>query len=1691
MRLRLVNPHTGSPLGEFSTQNGGPVQGDQAAQLLMNGRSWRRPAGARVAPRISGLKLDDRQGNPLTPDDGDAYLQALQDYYANSQSVSVYELPDDDTVQEAKRPRGVGPSEPSRPRASQMDPGKATGSRALSDAEHAERVLAGRKSGEKRHARAEAHETAIDKIIRERREARAAKKSAKTRKARTKASKEFAGVRERTAKPLPAPAPAPTVPVGRAAPTEVPDVAPAVRPRRGHVKFDELKDGEHYFVVVNPKEMGKHKDPSQAETGASPEPLLRTRSERAADDMVKKNPGAVKFAHQKGVDPAARARAGAAASRASFTGRRLKAGEAAAPGERVHFRDGGSGTIIEHRRSKRDGHRVLVHDDRTNGFRVIPHSEVRDVKPRSRNRAERDAERRANLEARAVQARGHFDRARAEHAGHTDELAKATSRHDSLVRQRAEAQVKVGMIAKLPKEQRPTGLEGLTHQRRLARNLDRELKYSQKTLDDLKARSPGSQLASARTNLAATARAVKAAGGVAPPDVRAKAAKVKADADKAVADAQARLDKARADVEQGDYATKRTAAIDAEQQAAKALEQAHREHDQVKGTLKGTRGHHRVLAQAAITKAVETVAAREKEHARAQKQAQTAHGDYTRAAGAVAQTGAHLAIAQKARGRVGQGPGTGPRVRPVKKPEDVLARKPGDIVRVGGRMATVVRNYKVGKKHKLLVHLHDTGDHPVVGRARVPGMPGGRWAKVPEYVSAPTSTIAQLQVVGHEGVTHVRSTPTLAERKERLRAARNAAHAERADTLGLHPRDRGRLDAASHARRVDEALRGLGEDVPEISRATAEPAEAPAPPPAPLERRAAAPNIKPGQNVAYLDQPVDVTAPEPETYHDHPAAVNLPDQGLVKVHTGGGNMVDVPYENLHPMHGRPYQGSVRDTQVVVDRRTGETAPLIATPEEAPHPAFEPQTRWLWGTDPPSQLHPRKLRPGDEVGFMTVGGSKHGIVLSHDPKAKQVNVYAEGREQAVDWERVHHVRHGDVAQRLATAQGIQGRGAPAIRGPLVDAISADRSSHQRVVGSDGQPAWLRSPSWEGYQRDRQRGIAHRWPAWADDRPGEQVLKRQSRKPTRNNPSPWADASTLSTKETARDERYRTGGNLNDAQVVRTNRQGELREALTEAAAKHTGAMIALYPPKHLADKLAVDGGEKPEDLHVTLAFLGKADDLKSPEMVKTVARTLAARHPPMTGAMSGHGVFTQGADAPVTYASADLPALPGFRQKLVRVLHATGHTPSGEHGFTPHMTLAYGTPKVNVPATPVTFDTLSAVIGGDRHDYPFAGHLQEAHKLGPGWNPRGTPSFPDWKKAKPGTRVRHVRSGRTGTLRRAVNVDKPARGGNRFAVVQWDHGPTGQHVGPGQGVTGRVVAPAFDLERLTEAWKVRLDDPTRTPLKHWPHSRQLRWQGVHVEKWEHPSGTVAVRSQGVGAIERFAGPLWHVTHHGRPVGVIARRQDSGRLVGSGAAYHAIPYRPSGTLSRNATAHSSVAEAAKALLPLQEAQLVEAWAHHRGRRLKKAGARGHIRVHAVTDGRPGAELAAFHHVDGLVGFLNQGPQGHTPHIAVQIHGPGFGAHGRGLTRREQTDLVRRLGEPTQEGNVGYAVGQVAQAAASTFVPGFSAMPLDSQQHAATLVTHHAGFAIHTFHARNPFRRPRPAVPSVPDTGGFVGE
>lgn len=166
----------------------------------------------------------------------------------------------------------------------------------------------------------------------------------------------------------------------------------------------------------------------------------------------------------------------------------------------------------------------------------------------------------------------------------------------------------------------------------------------------------------------------------------------------------------------------------------------------------------------------------------------------------------------------------------------------------------------------------------------------------------------------------------------------------------------------------------------------------------------------------------------------------------------------------------------------------------------------------------------------------------------------------------------------------------------------------------------------------------------------------------------------------------------------------------------------GVMVALYPPLDVAAELAQDGGEPAEVLHLTLSYLGSASDLEDETRLLSVVEAFAATCQPLSGVVSGIGHFTAGPD-PVTYASADVPGLADARERLVDALTRAGLPHSAEHGFTPHITLAYDYIDPDVANMPLQFDRISVVMAGERVSYPLTG-TPAKHR---GRKDRGTPN----------------------------------------------------------------------------------------------------------------------------------------------------------------------------------------------------------------------------------------------------------------------------------------------------------------------------------------------------------------------------
>jgi len=166
------------------------------------------------------------------------------------------------------------------------------------------------------------------------------------------------------------------------------------------------------------------------------------------------------------------------------------------------------------------------------------------------------------------------------------------------------------------------------------------------------------------------------------------------------------------------------------------------------------------------------------------------------------------------------------------------------------------------------------------------------------------------------------------------------------------------------------------------------------------------------------------------------------------------------------------------------------------------------------------------------------------------------------------------------------------------------------------------------------------------------------------------------------------------------------------------AEGDGIMVALMVPPDIAAQLAsiaLPGQEPADAMHLTLASLGKTNAFtpESLDMIKQSVASFAEQTAPVSGVISGIGVFSMDEANRVVYASFDSPALGEFRHNICAALHSAGLPIPHDHGFTPHITLAYTTKDQiqklpDIPQVPVTFGAVSCVVGDERSDYPLIG-----------------------------------------------------------------------------------------------------------------------------------------------------------------------------------------------------------------------------------------------------------------------------------------------------------------------------------------------------------------------------------------------
>jgi len=186
--------------------------------------------------------------------------------------------------------------------------------------------------------------------------------------------------------------------------------------------------------------------------------------------------------------------------------------------------------------------------------------------------------------------------------------------------------------------------------------------------------------------------------------------------------------------------------------------------------------------------------------------------------------------------------------------------------------------------------------------------------------------------------------------------------------------------------------------------------------------------------------------------------------------------------------------------------------------------------------------------------------------------------------------------------------------------------------------------------------------------------------------------------------------RNGGDL-DALIGKANRNG---------------VMVAFYLPSETWEILAPFSEIPPEELHLTLAYLGTIEEQETTfdQLVECLAQ-FAKDADPIFGALSGvarfYNVEEDGTNAVV--ALFDSSALPEWRQRLIEHMEWRNQGQikvSRKHGFIPHITVRYVDQQttvdsdsvITVPDARIVFYDLYLTWGDRRIPFKLQGMTKE-------------------------------------------------------------------------------------------------------------------------------------------------------------------------------------------------------------------------------------------------------------------------------------------------------------------------------------------------------------------------------------------
>jgi 2'-5' RNA ligase len=169
-------------------------------------------------------------------------------------------------------------------------------------------------------------------------------------------------------------------------------------------------------------------------------------------------------------------------------------------------------------------------------------------------------------------------------------------------------------------------------------------------------------------------------------------------------------------------------------------------------------------------------------------------------------------------------------------------------------------------------------------------------------------------------------------------------------------------------------------------------------------------------------------------------------------------------------------------------------------------------------------------------------------------------------------------------------------------------------------------------------------------------------------------------------------------------------------LFQVEGEHTGLLVAAWLEPELANRLAIPGGEPPDQLHITLCYCGDANEISDVAIARAIDRVSWAAEStgPLAGQIAGIGSFNASESSDnkdVLYANVDVPGLERLRYLVADMLESAGCAPLMNHGYTPHITLAYLEPGMSWPiqrieTTPIVIRSIWLSIGDRRMEVPL-------------------------------------------------------------------------------------------------------------------------------------------------------------------------------------------------------------------------------------------------------------------------------------------------------------------------------------------------------------------------------------------------